>query len=113
MKKSVKFLALVVTLVMLCTLLASCGKTLSGKYSMEEFGTGTTYEFSGKNVSITIKVLGAQVGDAIEGTYSIDDDQITFTFEGEDSEEYSGTFDFEEGEDYIKIGEIGKLTKED
>ena len=92
MKKALKVVALAMVAVMLCAVLASCGKTLSGKYSSDEvLGTGTTFEFKGR--------------------YSIKDDKITFTFEEADDEKtkeelkkYSGTFDFEQGDDYIKIG---------
>ncbi len=114
MKKVLKVLSLVMVAAMLCITLASCGKTLSGKYENDAtaLGTGvvTTYEFSGKKVTLTVetKVAGAVVGDpiSIEGKYSIDDDKITFEFEGddEDAKKYSQAVDFEEGEDYIKIG---------
>ena len=114
MKKSVKVLALVMTVVMLCITLASCGKKLSGTYENDatvlSSGVVTTYEFSGSKVTLTVetKLAGTTVGDpvVIEGKYSIDDDKITFEFEGDDEEadKYSTTSDFEEGEDYIKIG---------
>ncbi len=112
MKKSLKVLALVMTAVILCLALASCGKTLSGTYTMEALGTGAEMEFKGSKVTITLKVLG-KAGDPVEGKYSIDDDKITFEFESEDKDvkAYDGTFDFEEGEDYIKIGTFGKFTK--
>ena len=53
-------------------------------------------------------------GDAVEGKYSIKDDQITITFEGDDKDAkaFNGTFDFEKGDDYIKIGGV-KYTKAD
>lgn len=115
MKRSIKVLALVMTAVLLCLTLASCGKTLSGTYTMELLGTGTELEFKGSKVTMTVKVAGAEVGDPIEGKYSIKDDKITFEFESDDKDakEYNGTFDFEEGEDYIKIGTFGKYTKKD
>ncbi len=115
MKKSIKVLALVMTVVLLCLTLASCGKTLSGTYSMEALGTGSEMEFKGNKVTLTVKVAGKVVGEPVEGKYSIKDDKITFEFESEDkdAENYSGTFDFEEGEDYIKIGTLGKYTKKD
>ena len=116
MKKVLKVLSLVMVAAMLCITLASCGKTLSGKYENDAtvFSTGvvTTYEFSGKKVTLTVesKAAGATVGDplVIEGKYSIDDDKITFEFEGddEDAKKYSQTLDFEESEDYIKIGVV-------
>ena len=122
MKKSVRILALVMALLMVTFVFASCGKTISGSYSAEfdivVLKYTATYEFSGKNVTVT-KVVNPLIGESetstIEGTYEIienDDDtmDIKFTFETEDEHITSGTFDFEEGEDYIKIGVI-KYTK--
>ncbi len=112
MKKSVRIVAVVMALLMVTLVFASCGKTLKGTYSAEAFGTGASYEFSGKNVTVTYKALGNVLYE-IEGTYKIEDDKITFTFENDDenAKDYSGTFDFEEGENYIKIG-IVKYTKQ-
>lgn len=114
MKKTLRIVAIAMVAVMLCLSLAACGKKLSGTYSAEVLGSGAEYEFSGSKVTITVKLLGTEVGSA-EGKYSIDDDKITFEFESddEDVDKYSGTFDFEEGEDYIKIGAFGKFTKKD
>ena len=100
MKKTFKILALVMVAAMLCCVLASCGTTLKGTYSTELLTIRTAYNFDGKNVTIDTGALGFSKTVA-EGTYKIEDDQITFTF-GEDSK-YTGTFDFEKGEDYIKI----------
>lgn len=107
MKKTARVLALVMALMMVTLVFASCGKTLKGTYAAEIAGSGVEYEFSGKNVTATVKVLGKTVAE-MEGTYKIKDDKITFTFEGEDkdAEEYNGEFDFEETEDGIKIGEF-------
>ena len=112
MKKSIRILAVVMAVLMVTLVLASCGKTLKGTYSAEIAGTGNTLEFSGKKVTITYKFLGQQVGDAVEGTYEIKDNKITITVETEDKEigSLNGTFDFEEGDGYIKIGII-KYTK--
>ena len=105
MKKSVKVVAVLMVALMLCLTLASCGKKLSGTYSAEVLGSGAAFEFKGSKVTITVKLLGAEVGSA-EGTYEIKDDKITLTFGAEDEEvkKYDGTFDFEEKEDSIKIG---------
>ena len=107
MKKSVRILALVLVAVMLCVAFAGCGKKLKGKYSNAEgmLASGATYEFKGSNVTITVKLLGAVVA-TVEGTYSIEDDQITFEFgeEEDDVKEYNGTFTFAETEKGIKIG---------
>ena len=109
MKKSIRVLALVLALTAVLFVFAACGKTLSGEYSAEidivVLKYTATYEFKGSKVTITVKLLGSSVFDA-EGTYKIDGDEITFTFESDDEEadEYNGTFDFEEKEDSIKIG---------
>lgn len=107
MKRSIRILAIAMVAIMLCLTLVSCGKKLSGTYSAEIFGSGAEYEFKGSKVTITVKALGTEVATA-EGKYSIDDDKITFEFESDDEDvkEYSGTFDFEEKEDSIKIGII-------
>ena len=110
MKKSVRILAIAMVAVMLCLTLVSCGKTLSGKYEATVLGSGIELEFDGKKVTYTAKVLGADAA-SIEGTYEIKDDKITLSFDSEDAEKLDGTFDFEEGEDYIKIGALGKFTK--
>ena len=111
MKKTIRVLALVMALSMVLVVFAACGKTISGTYAAEVLGTGATYEFKGSKVTVTYKALGV-VGFEAEGTYKIKDDKITFTFESddEDAKDYNGTFDFEEGDDYIKIG-IVKYTK--
>ncbi|MBP3665538.1 MAG: hypothetical protein J6K29_00660 [Clostridia bacterium] len=116
MKKSIRIMAVVMALLMVTFVFASCGKTIKGTYSAEVdvvvLKYTATYEFSGKNVTVT-KVVNPLVGESktytIEGTYEIienDDDtmDIKFEFKTEDEHIKSGTFDFEQGEDYIKIG---------
>lgn len=110
MKKNiVRVLALVLIAAALCTVFASCGKKLSGSYSAEVLGTGATMEFKGSKVTTTYKALG-QIVYTVEGTYEIEDNKITITYEGDKAEEakdYAGTFDFVENEDgSIKIGLI-------
>ena len=112
MKKSVRILALAMALLMVTFVFASCGKTLKGTYSAEIAGTGVEMTFEGKNVTIALKLLGAELGSST-GTYKIEDDKITLTFDSDNDKvkAYNGTFDFEEGDDYIKIGTFGKFTK--
>ena len=115
MKKSIRILAVALVAIMLCMTLASCGKKLSGKYSADFLGTGTTLEFKGKNVTLAVVVLGKEIA-SVEGPYSIDDDKITFDFVDEDKAEdedlkailaeMNGEVSFEEGDGYVKIAGV-------
>lgn len=120
-----KLLCGVLIVVMMLSLVA-CGSKLSGTYVSK--GEYITYEFSGSNVTLTLKSLIKTI--KIEGTYEIKDDKITFNMEEDDSglidiisgiesllkiEGLSdaltnGTHDFEKTDDGIKIGEL-ELTK--
>ena len=121
MKKVIRLIALSLVLVMAMGVLASCGKTLSGKYSADIFGTGTTLTFDGKNVKVAVTVLSQEVA-SVDATYEIKDDKITFDFVDEDKVENDKAKDvleswkapaaFEEGDGYIKIGGV-KYTKAD
>ena len=116
MKRSVRILALCLVAVMICLTFASCGKKLSGKYSADVLGTGTTMTFDGKDVKIafTVTLLG-EVG-SVDATYSIKDDKISFDFGDEEEVDNKLAKDvlksleepvsFEEGEDYIKINGV-------
>ena len=118
MKKSIRILAVVLAMLMVSFVFASCGKTISGTYEAEVdikiMKYTATYEFSGSKVNVTKKtttILGTVDTVEFAGTYEIakNDDgtmEITFEFETEDDQIKSGTFAFEEGEDYIKIGVI-------
>ncbi len=111
MKKTVRILAVVMALLAVTLVFASCGTTISGTYSNEVellgIASGTTFEFKGSKVSMTIKVAGMS-GDPIEGTYKIKDDKITFTFEGdsEDAKKWNQEVSFEKTDDGIKIGGV-------
>ena len=115
MKKSIRILAVVMALLMVTVVFASCAKTIKGTYSAEVdvvvLKYTATYEFSGKKVEITktATLLGQSKTTTLEGTYEIaekDDGtmEITISLETSDDDIKSGTFTFEEGEDYIKIG---------
>lgn len=114
MKKSIiKVLALSLLATLVCLALVSCGKTLSGKYEAEaNLGITTvnyTYEFKGSKVTATVKstnFLGQVESVTVEGTYEIEDDEITFAWDSEEEVLDGGTFTFEETEDGIKIGKI-------
>ena len=106
MRRFVKFLCVVMTLVCIGIVLAGCAKTLSGTYKADAFGSGVSYTFKGKNVEVNVLVLGTVVT-TLSGTYEIGDGKITLTFGDADAAEaksYSGTFDFAETENSIKIG---------
>ncbi len=115
MKKTVRIVAVVMAVLMVTLVLASCGATLSGTYSAEVFGTGKTFEFKGNKVTVTYKVVGFE-SDPIEGTYKIEDNKITFDFvdesdvENKDLKDFlgelKGSQSFEKGDDYIKIGGV-------
>ena len=121
MKKVIRLIALSLVLVMALGVLASCGKTLSGKYSADILGTGTTLTFDGKNVKVAVTVLSQEVA-SVDATYEIKDDKITFDFVDEDKvendkakdvlESWKAPATFEEGDGYIKIGGV-KYTKAD
>lgn len=121
MKKTVKIVALALVLVMALACLISCGKTIKGEYEAT-FAAGTmgfNLKFDGKNVAITVKVVGFS-SDPINATYEIEDDKITFTIpeDAEMSATAKGLFndifgqpatleigEEENGTAYIKIGE--------
>ena len=112
MKKTIlKIVALSLVAVMMCALLASCGKTLSGTYSAKldvaVASSETSYTFSGKKVTIKVAsgIAGFEKTVESEGTYKIDGDKITFTFDG-DGADYSGSVPFEKTDDGIKIAGI-------
>ena len=111
-----KLLCAVLVVVMVLSLTA-CGKKLKGTYEAEidafVLKYTATYEFSGSKVEITKKttVLGNVNTATFEGKYEIteNDDgsmEITISLESEDDQIKSGTYTFEEGEDYIKIAGI-------
>ncbi len=115
MKKSVRILVVVMAVLMITVVFASCGAKLSGKYSAEAFGTGKSFEFNGDKVFVTYKIVGFS-SDPIEGTYKIEDDKITFDFideEGVENAELKAFLSglthaqtFEKGDGYIKIGGV-------
>lgn len=121
MKKTIRILALVMVAATLCCMMVACGKKLSGKYALDTGKVGdflgdltnssTTLEFSGSKVTISVTVFGKIYSET--GKYTIDGNQITLDFDDEEDEieDYDGTFTFEEGEDYIKIGAFGTFNK--
>ena len=115
-KKSILCLLLCLTL----TGLAACGSSpasLSGTYSAETFGTTMTYTFDEDSVTAQFFMGGYEIG-RYEGTYSLNDDetQITLSFAPEQMPNgadlpagltsLGGTFTFQQGEDYVMIGQM-------
>ena len=102
--------------VVLVLSLAACGKTLKGTYEAEidalVLKYTASYTFSGSKVTAikkTTTILGSVDTVTLEGTYEITENadgsmEITLNFETSDEQIKSGTYTFEEGEDYIKIG---------
>ena len=123
MKKSVlKLVAVLMIAIIACAALTSCSKKISGSYKGEinilVASYEVVYDFSGSKVTVTHQVkslLGNADPVEVEGTYEITetadgDLEIAFEFEKEDDVVKSAKYDFEEGEDYIKINKI-KYTK--
>ena len=116
MKKSIKILALTLAVVLLCASLAACGKKLSGKYSADVLGTGTTLTFDGSNVTIAITVTFVGEVASLNATYEIKDDKITFDIADEETvtnelaKKVVAAFEqpqaFAEGENTITIGGV-------
>lgn len=124
MKTMTRVVAVAIVAVIMCMMLASCGNTISGTYSATYesegflgFGKGsytTTYEFKGKNVTMTVDatVGGKTTTTITNGTYTIEDDQIIFTWdknvetnENGDSVVSTNKYEFSKGDDFIYIGD--------
>jgi len=116
-----RILSLVLAAVLLCGCvfaLASCGKTLSGKYEMDATIYTKTYEFKGKEFTCvrSNKTLG--LSQTASGTYEITEDDegntfIAFTYgedASEEAKEDAAKLAFVKGEEdgvkYIKIAGI-------
>lgn len=122
MKTMTRVVAVALVAVFMCMMLASCN-TISGTYSAETdlllAKVKYTYEFKGKNVTLTTEttILGSTIVNTQKGTYEIEDEKITFTWtdEGEKKDDATiveaGPFEFSKGDDFILIGKI-KLNKQ-
>ena len=114
MKKTVKILALAMALLMLGMALASCGNSLSGTYTASVLLWDVDLKFTaGGKVTATMtgKITGEKV--EAEGTYTIEDEQITFDFSDEDAKKIFGSvpMKFEKTDDGIKLGSIAEFKK--
>ena len=124
MKTMTRVMAVALVAVVMCMVLASCGNTISGTYSATYesegflgFGKGsytTTYEFKGKDVVMTVEatVGGKTTTTTTNGTYTIEDDQIIFTWdrnvetnENGDSVVSTNKYEFSKGDNFIYIGD--------
>ena len=113
MKNMTKILALVMALLLVGCVFASCGNTLSGTYSAESGGSlasgKISLTFSGKNVTITTVtgIVGFTSTNEIECTYEIAEaadgtETITSTTVDEaagESKSLLGTQSFSKGKD--------------
>lgn len=116
-----KFFGVLFTMVLMITVLSACGnkeQRLSGTYHLQTYANQMSYDFDAEgNVTMQISVAGFVVLSQ-DGTYSIDSEQETITLsfpliqqEGipeisNGITSLSGTFAFQEGEDYILIGTV-------
>ena len=116
MKKTLRIVALLMIVCVFCVSLTSCGKKLSGKYSADVLGTGTTMTFDGSDVKIAITVTFIGEVASVDAKYEIKDDKISFDFADEDKvtnelakkvlKSLETPVSFEEGEDFIKINGV-------
>lgn len=99
-----KLMCGVLIVVMMLSLVA-CGNKLSGTYKTEEkLGSYMSYTFDGDKV--TCKLVAAGITAAtLEGTYKIDGDKITLTWNSDEIDgALAGELDFTKTDDGIKIG---------
>ena len=115
MKKTTRILSAILLIAVLCISLASCAKQLSGKYTADIYGTGTTLTFEEDTVKIAITVTFVGEVASLNATYKIEDDTISFDIADEENvtnslarqviESLEAPSPFKETEDYIKIGD--------
>ena len=115
MKRILSIVLALAVLATMCLTFASCSK-LSGKYSADVFGTGTTMTFDGKNVKIAFTVTFVGEVASVDATYKIKGDTITFEFADEDEVSNSSAkkviqsleepVSFEKGDGFIKINGV-------
>ena len=116
MKKTIlKAITLLLATITLVCALTSCAKRISGSYSAEleilSQSWEVTYTFKGSKVEAVSKTtfLGTITTNECNGKYEIVENEdgtfeITFDFEEENDLFKDGTYTFEEGENFIKIG---------
>ncbi len=104
-----KLLCAILIVVMMLSLVA-CSMRLSGTYKATSILGETSYEFKGKDVTVTTYAMGIKILE-LKGTYEInsDGDEITITYATEEEVEenedvLSGTQTFKKGDGFIEIG---------
>ncbi len=112
-RKMLKVTAAALALLLLTLSLASCGTTLSGTY--ESSSGNVTLEFKGDKVICTqpanlLLSLLTKETETFTGTYKIEDNVITFTFEKEGCT-VAGEHKIEMGTDYFKLDGSSIYTK--
>ena len=111
MKRIISTILVCVLLLGCVFTLASCGKRLSGTYVATQEIAGqsvqVSYTFKGDKFTaeMSATVMGVTTSEKFEGTYEIEDDKITITYE-EDGKTVTTTSSFEKGKDYIKVDGI-------
>ena len=115
MKNTLRVVSIVMVVVMLCVSLASCAKTVSGKYKADYYGSGIAMIFDGSNVEIEITAVDMVLA-SIDASYTIEEEKISFNFD--DAEKITNVFakafidelqapvSFAEGDGYIEIDGI-------
>ena len=104
MKKAVRLIALALVAVTALMLLASCATKLSGTYQCDDTKIlDVSLTFDGDKVTAKGK-LGI-IATEVEGTYKIEGDKITITFEN-DAFKIGGEKSFEKDGDTVKIGGV-------
>lgn len=112
MKKTLKILAVVLSVCIIMCVLASCSKTLSGTFANDTdvilLKNKDTYTFSGRNFThstvTTGGISGSQTTTEVKGTYEIKEledgtSKIFFTITNEDGSKTTNSFSFSEGKD--------------
>ncbi len=101
MKKLTRILSLALILVMVLTVLASCGTRLSGTYKSDAVISLTSFTFDGDKFTQKTAIF------EINGTYEIKGDEITLTYDSALAEKFNlsttVTFSFEKDGNAIKI----------
>ncbi len=116
-KTTFKLAAVMLAMLMMTCIFASCGKKLAGSYQSDATflgqGMNVIYTFKGSKFEATNKItfLGKVTSDAVTGTYEIVENadgsmEITLDFDEETGVFEDGTYTFSEGEGFIKIAGV-------